>query len=140
MTIHYKNRWGNKKGFTLGKQTLYFVISFDKYQQWLINVERVKLNSLGAIIMVRISYVLEEGFSSEILPLLRFSQKLLECESNSMLTVLRLASGLMSKQCMITLSRILLECLWWIWVEVLFSNGIVKGASYLDSENLKLKS
>ena len=71
----------------MGKQTLYFVISFDKYQQWLINVERVKLNSLGAIIMVRISYVLEEGFSSEILPLLRFSQKLLECESNSMLTV-----------------------------------------------------
>ena len=71
----------------MGKQTLYFVTSFDKYRQWLINVERVKLNSLGAIIMVRVSYILEEGFSSEILPLLRFFQKLLECESNSMLTV-----------------------------------------------------
>ena len=58
MTIHYGNRQGNKQGFAMGKQTLYFVISFDKHQQWFINVERVKLNSLGAILMVRISYIL----------------------------------------------------------------------------------
>lgn len=42
----------------MGKQTLYFVIGFDKYQQWLVNVERIKLNPLGAILMVRISYIL----------------------------------------------------------------------------------
>lgn len=61
MIIHYEIGEGTQKDLPWGKQTLYFVISFDKYRQWLINVERVKLNSLGAVIMVRISYVLEEG-------------------------------------------------------------------------------
>lgn len=129
MTIHYRNRWGNKQGFAIGKQTLYFVISFDEHWQWFINVERVKLNSLDAIIMVRVSFFLIRKIQFWNLSFIEVFLEITRVwkQFYTVLAILRLALGLMSEQCMVTLSRILLECLWWIWVEILFNNGIEKG-------------
>lgn len=44
-------------GICCGDTHTYFVISSDKHQQWPVSMERVRLNSLAAVIMVKISFL-----------------------------------------------------------------------------------